>query len=368
MPRYIGLISGTSMDGIDAALVDVTGRSISLLGFLEVPYSEPLRLDLERAVTHGAVSLAELAGLHVRVGREFSAAAVTLLRETRQTPKEVAAIGSHGQTIWHAPHGPVPCTLQIGDGASIAIGTGLPTVCDFRSTDVALCGQGAPLVPPFHEALFGLEGTPTAVVNIGGLANITLMPGDGSGKLIAFDTGPGNTLMDRWAAQHLGQPFDGGGEWARSGVLRSDLLARLLDEPYFSRMAPKSTGRELFNLSWLGQKLADAGPFSPSDVQRTLLELTAVSIANDVCRYQADGMRVMICGGGARNTFLMARLAALLPGRQVLTTDSLGRPAAALEAMAFGWLAHRRLAGEPGNAPGVTGALRPAVLGALYLP
>ncbi|MEN9727532.1 MAG: anhydro-N-acetylmuramic acid kinase [Pseudomonadota bacterium] len=368
MPRYIGLISGTSMDGVDAALIEVAGESVSLQAYLEVPYPGDLREDLERIITTGPVSLSGLAALHVRIGREFSAAALSLLRDSELSPADVAAIGSHGQTVWHAPSGPFPCTLQIGDGASIAVATGLPTVCDFRSTDVALGGQGAPLVPLFHEALFGRAGKPTAVVNIGGIANITLLAGDGSGKLVAFDTGPGNTLMDCWIAQHLGLPFDKAGAWARGGREIPGLLERLLAEPYFSRSAPKSTGRELFNLAWLRQRLEKGESRAPEDVQRTLVELTAVTIANEIQLYQPRGDAVFVCGGGAQNSLLMERLAALLPDRRVQRTDEAGVPGAALEAMAFGWLAHRRMTGQAGNAPCVTGASRPAVLGALYLP
>ncbi len=368
MPRYIGLISGTSMDGIDAALIEVAGESISLQAYLEVPYPADLREELDRTVTTGTASLPGLAALHVRIGREFSAAALSLLGDAGHSSEDVAAIGSHGQTIWHAPTGRFPCTLQIGDGASIAVHTGLPTVCDFRSADVALGGQGAPLVPLFHEALFGHAGKPTAVVNIGGIANITLLAGDGSGELVAFDTGPGNTLMDCWISQQRGLPFDEAGAWARGGRKHSGLLERLLAEPYFTRMAPKSTGRELFNLAWLRERLATEAWQAPEDVQRTLLELTAVTIAKDIQLHQSGGDAVFVCGGGARNVLLMERLAALLPGRRVRGTDEVGVPAAALEAMAFGWLAHQRMTGQAGNAPSVTGASRPSILGALYLP
>lgn len=368
MLRYIGLISGTSMDGVDAALVGIDGNAISLLRYLEVPYPDDLRQALERAVTTDAVSLSGLAALHVRVGREFAAAAVALLSEAGQSAGEVSAIGSHGQTLWHAPSGAVPCTLQIGDGASIAAFTGLSVVCDFRSSDVALGGQGAPLVPLFHEALFGRTGRPTAVVNIGGIANITLLPGTDSGGLVAFDTGPGNTLMDGWAALHLGLAFDAAGAWARSGKLLPDLLDRLLEEPYFSRMTPKSTGRELFNLAWLRQRLGAHEAGAPEDVQRTLVELTAVTIAQDILRHQPEGDAVLVCGGGTRNLMVIERLTDLLPRRRVESTDQVGVPSAALEAMAFAWLAHRRIIGQAGNAPSVTGAAKSAVLGALYLP
>ncbi|MBM4226498.1 MAG: anhydro-N-acetylmuramic acid kinase [Gammaproteobacteria bacterium] len=368
MPRYIGLISGTSMDGIDAALVEVAGGKISLIAYRESPYPEDLHRELERAVTTDTVSLSGLAALHVRVGREFAGAALALFSEAGQSWSDVSAIGSHGQTLWHAPSGAVPCTLQIGDGASIAVATGLPVICDFRSSDVALGGQGAPLVPLFHEALFGRTDKPTAVVNIGGLANVTLLTGEPSGGLIAFDTGPGNTLMDGWAALHLGSAFDAGGDWARGGKLLPELLDRLLAEPYFSSMTPKSTGRELFNLGWLRQRLGGLGAGAPADVQRTLLELTAVTISQEIRRHQPEGDTVFVCGGGTRNGFLMQRLVDLLPHRRVQSTDEAGVPAAALEAMAFAWLAHRRLAGLAGNAPSVTGATRPAVLGALYLP
>lgn len=357
------------MDGVDAALVSIEDERTTLLGYREASYSEETRRALEKAVTTSQATLGELSELHVRVGQEFAAAALKLLSDCDLGADDISAIGSHGQTIWHDPAGRFPATLQVGDGSTIAVRTGIPTVTDFRSADIALGGQGAPLVPPFHASLFTGSAEAVAIVNIGGIANVTLLPAGAGAGIRAFDTGPGNTLLDLWITRQLGRELDVNGDWARTGRLISSLLRDLQAEAYFERPPPKSTGRELFNAKWLDRHL-ERQPTQQkgADVQCTLVELTAATVSTAVKRYQPETARVLVCGGGARNSFLMERLRAHLCRQSVDTTDAAGVPGTALEAMAFAWLAHRRMQGLPGNLVAVTGAKRPAVLGALYMP
>jgi anhydro-N-acetylmuramic acid kinase len=307
--------------------------------------------------------------LSVRIGQEFAHAANAALESVGLNASDVTAIGSHGQTLWHAPQGKWRNTLQIGDASTISALTGITTVADFRTKDVALGGQGAPLVPPFHAALFRTTDEPRVVLNIGGIANITVLPSDAKGEVRALDTGPGNTLLDGWIRRVRGLSYDQDGAFARSGQVSESLLARLLTEPYFSREIPKSTGRETFNLGWLESHLkTQKAGLLPEDVQRTLLELTTESVARHIRQMAPDCGRIFVCGGGSKNGFLMERLSARLSPALVASTDSVGVPANSVEGMAFAWLAARRLALEPGNLPGVTGASRPAVLGGVYAP
>jgi anhydro-N-acetylmuramic acid kinase len=298
--------------------------------------------------------------------------AATLVRELLDDAgtgaRAVRAIGSHGQTVRHRPPGPGvddPYTIQIDDGARLAELTGIDVVCDFRRRDLAAGGQGAPLVPAFHAAIFGQPGQALAVLNLGGFANLTLL-GDG-GSVSGFDTGPANVLLDGWCERHLGARFDDAGRWASSGRVHEALLDAMLADPYFAMPPPKSTGRDHFDLAWLDRLLAGAQPTpTPADVQATLLELTARSTASDLRRYAPRASRLLVCGGGASNRALMDRLVALLPGVEVSTTDSLGLPASQVEATAFAWLAHAHLERQPGNRPEVTGARGPRILGAWY--
>ena len=281
-------------------------------------------------------------------------------RQRVSIPAHVAAIGSHGQTICHRPNGAFPFTLQIGDPSVIAERTGILTVADFRRGDVAAGGQGAPLLPALHAAVLADPAIPRAILNLGGIANLTLLvPGQ---EVLGFDTGPANCLLDAWAARHLGTERDNGGAWASSGTVDRDLLARCLDDPYFAAAPPKSTGREVFNLDWLDARVHTG--IAPADVQATLLALSARTIA-DALRANAPATReVFACGGGVHNPALMDALRAELPGVRVDTTAALGLDPDFVEAAGFAWLAHARLAGEPGNLPSVTGARRPRVLGA----
>ena len=377
MPRlFLGLISGTSADGIDAALVefpDATDTAgLRLRAARTQPWAPALR---ERLIALGQggepESLDELGRLDVQVARAFADATLALLEDAGVAAAEVAAIGSHGQTLRHRPHGESPFTLQVGDGNVIAERTGIVTVADFRRRDVAAGGHGAPLVPAFHAALLRSAHEDRAVLNLGGIGNYTLLPregacgSDGPGRAVrGFDTGPANALLDAWCRRHTGHGYDADGVFAAAGDVDEALLARLLDEPWFALPPPKSTGREQFHLDWLQSRLH--GGESPADVQATLLELTAATVATALHAQQADTARVIACGGGVRNPVLMRRIAARLPGIAVESTAAHGLDPDFVEAMAFAWLARETLAGRPGNLPAVTGARGPRVLGVVH--
>jgi len=364
--RYIGLISGTSIDGIDAVLAGFDPEDQSpprLIASVSVPYSHALQQQLRRLCA-GQGSLRDFGEAHVAVAEEFAAAALQLLELARPDAGQVMAIGSHGQTVLHAPTGPSRYSLQLGDPGRLAVLTGLPVVADFRNADIALGGQGAPLVPPFHRAAFARADRSRAVLNVGGIANLTLLPV--AGAVRAFDTGPGNTLLDAWARRHLGQPFDHDGAWAAGHQADEALLAALLADPYFAAPPPKSTGPEYFNLRWLEGHL-QALPELPEAgcVQATLAALTAESIARALA---AAGPfdELGVCGGGAHNSELMRQLRRRLP-MPVATTGGWGLEPDWVEATAFAWLARERLHGRPGNLPSATGARQPMALGGLYL-
>ncbi len=362
---YAGLLSGTSMDGVDAALVRfVPDAAPELMAAVENPLPPDLVRRTRRAMRE-PVTAAEFGELDALWGEVFADAARCLLRQAGVAAAAVRAIGSHGQTLWHAPTRPTPFTWQIGDPTRIAEATGITTVADFRRRDMAAGGEGAPLVPAFHRAVFQDPGADRAVLNIGGIANVTLLPAQGA--VAGFDTGPGNTLLDAWARKHLGRPYDAHGRWAASGRIHPDLLERLLAEDYFRRPPPKSTGPERFHLKWVERALgASTPPPAPEDVQATLVELTACTAARAILEALPGVREILVCGGGARNAHLMTRLAAHLPGRRVRETDTLGVPAEWVEAMAFAWLARETLEGRPGNLPSVTGARRPVILGAIH--
>jgi anhydro-N-acetylmuramic acid kinase len=366
MSLYIGLMSGTSIDGIDAVLLQIGPAGMALRAAAHQVWPEALHRRLEHAVAHPAsTGLDELGELDRGVGEEFARAALGLLAAAGEPTSAVRAIGSHGQTIRHRPGGTLPFTLQIGDPNLIAERTGIDVIADFRRRDMAAGGEGAPLVPAFHAAAFGASEEPRAVINIGGIANVSLL--GTAGQVLGFDTGPGNCLLDAWIKHSQGLGFDRHGEWAASGTVDGPLLQQWLAEPYFSRPAPKSTGRELFNFAWLERALAGSER-AAADVQATLAELTAQSIA--LALKQAPqamrARRVLVCGGGAYNQDLMHRLAAALPGVPVDTTDRCGIAPEHVEGAAFAWLAHCYLTGQAGNIPAVTGATRPVPLGALY--
>jgi anhydro-N-acetylmuramic acid kinase len=306
----------------------------------------------------------ELGQLDTSVAREFALAAEQLLRANNLPASAVRAIGSHGQTVLHQPRGEAPFTLQIGDPNTIAERLGIDVVADFRRRDLAAGGEGAPLMPAFHAAAFGIAGERSAVVNIGGIANVTQLAADGS--VTGFDTGPGNCLLDTWARRHLSHAYDSNGAWGATGTVRAELLARFLSEPYFSRPAPKSTGRETFSDDWLDRALTGLR-IAAADVQASLSELTALSIAKGLeAGSGSDPKRVLVCGGGAFNADLMSRLSRVLPRSEVDTTAAAGFAPEHVEAAGFAWLAHRYVSGLSGNLPSVTGASHPVPLGALY--
>lgn len=358
---FIGLMSGTSLDGIDAALVNFeTGCRIEHAKTL--PFPSDLRTDLLGVMNNPAnVSLDMLGKLDAQLGIVFADAVNSLLANTNISATRITAIGSHGQTLWHRPDADPPFTWQLGDANIIAARTGITTVADFRRKDVALGGQGAPLVPAFHAAVFADPDEARAVVNIGGIANITVL---NNAPVLGYDTGPGNMLMDAWVSTNRNESFDKNGTWAASGTINRELLERMLSEPFFNQPPPRSTGRELFNLNWIENQLRKENGLEATDIQATLTELTAISISQEVMRH--DVTRVLLCGGGARNAFLRERIAANLPNVPVETTSAYGVHADYVEAAAFAWLARETLSGRPGNIPGVTGASHAAVLGAIF--
>ena len=360
---YVGLMSGTSMDGVDAVLSDIGDSTCRVLNAHTTPFPTGLRQRLERLVTTPTPSLRDLGTLDRALGRFFAECALELMSRSAVGPKDVVAIGHHGQTVFHEPAGDEPFTMQIGDPNVVTAETGITTVADFRRLDMALGGQGAPLVPAFHAWCFGHATEHRAVVNIGGIANVTAI--DPERPPTGFDTGPGNTLLDLWIRRCLDQPFDRDGEWSARGRVDQRLLARMLEEPYFGARAPKSTGRELFHLGWLEEQLRTAPAVEQADVQATLAELTATTIAAAIGEAIADCRRVIVCGGGAHNRDLLRRLEQR-SGIPVETTAGYGIAPDWVEGAAFGWLARARLRTQAGNVPSVTGARRQAVLGAVY--
>ncbi len=360
---YIGLMSGTSMDAVDAALLRFEPH-LELIAHHSLALPEELREALRRlAAERSPHPLQCLGELDAHIGELFAECALGLLADCGVDTGAVTAIGSHGQTLYHAPHGDTPFTLQIGDANRIAARTGITTVADFRRRDMALGGQGAPLVPAFHNALWRDEGEERAILNIGGIANLSLLPAEPGAPVRGFDTGPGNTLMDAWCREHRGEPFDADGAWAASGSVDDALIARLLTDDYFAAAAPKSTGPEHFSPEWLKARLDGE---SANTVQATLLELTARSIAEALRREAPTTRRLIACGGGVYNGALMARLGELLPGIRVESSATHGLDPRWVEAAAFAWLARETLAGRPGNLPEVTGASAPCVLGAIF--
>ncbi|MBO9766241.1 MULTISPECIES: anhydro-N-acetylmuramic acid kinase [Xanthomonas] len=366
-PLYLGLMSGTSADGIDAALVrfaDATHRRCELVAGATVAWEPQLRQTLV-AIGQGAetVAIDALGQLDAQVGLAFAAAANQLIGDSGVERRQIRAIGSHGQTIRHRPNANPTFTWQIGDASRIAEHTGITTVADFRRRDVAARGQGAPLMPAFHLAMLGAGDEDRAVLNLGGIGNLTLIARDGA--VLGFDTGPANALLDSWCQRHHGTPFDAEGAFAASGRVDAALLQALLADPWFALPPPKSTGREQFHLDWAVQAMGSAR-LDAADVQATLLELTAASVADALLRLQPTTRRVLVCGGGVRNPVLLARLVARLPGMVVESSAQYGLDPDYLEAMGFAWLAAELLAGRAANLPSVTGAAGPRLLGAIY--
>ena len=361
---YLGLISGTSADGIDAALVSFEHERPRLLAARTHPWSTALREQvLAMAQGETALDLDAFGRLDVALGHGFAEAALALLRDSGTPAGAVRAIGSHGQTVRHRPTGEHPFTLQLGDPATIAERCGIDVVADFRRADVAAGGQGAPLLPAVHAMLLAQPGRTRVVLNLGGIANITVLGADGG--VTGFDTGPANGLMDAWCLRQHGEPFDRDGAFAASGRIDRTLLDALLADPYFVLAPPKSTGREHFHLEWLAAQ-PRVTALAPADVQATLLELSARSVAEAIARHAPDAVDVLACGGGVHNGALMRRLAELLAPCPLASTAACGVDPDFLEATAFAWLARQRLLGRPGNLPTVTGARGPRQLGAIH--
>ncbi|BFM19492.1 anhydro-N-acetylmuramic acid kinase [Gilvimarinus japonicus] len=365
---YIGLMSGTSADGIDAALLAIGEASIRLIAHHSFAFDAVLQREIHALCEPGANEIERAGAMDTRLGELFAETANALLRNCDLPPSRIRAIGSHGQTIRHRPPGntPSPFSWQIGDANIIAARSGITTVADFRRRDIAVGGQGAPLVPAFHAAVFAHPHINRGIINIGGIGNISwLTP---AGETLGFDTGPGNALMDGWILRHQSLAYDADGQWSASAAHSPELLAQLLEHPYLSLPIPKSTGREDFHLNWLDQQLQGFSSLTPAQVQATLARFTVESIARHIqrCPNSELGGELYICGGGAHNTHLVTSLAARLPAFEVMTTAELGIDPDWVEAAAFAWLAHRRLEGLPGNLPSATGASKPVPLGAVY--
>jgi anhydro-N-acetylmuramic acid kinase len=367
---YLGMISGTSADGIDVAIArfhDAPTPQAGLVFGRTYPWDPELRARLVALGQHAqAMTLDEVGELDARIGAAFATAAETAIRDSGVDRAAIAAIGSHGQTLRHRPHGPHPFTLQLGDPSRIAETTGVRTVADFRRRDLAAGGHAAPLLPALHAALLSSPDEDRAVLNLGGIANLTLLPRDG-GPVRGFDTGPANGLMDAWCLRHTGAGYDRGGAFAAGGRVDESLLARLLDEPWFAMPPPKSSGRDQFHLAWVEARLQGEGMRpAPADVQATLLALSVRTVVDALRATLPGAARVIACGGGVHNPVLMRALADALPGVAVESTAAHGIDPDMVEALGFAWLARQTLLGRPGNLPSVTGAAGPRVLGAIY--
>ncbi|MFQ0995354.1 anhydro-N-acetylmuramic acid kinase [Gilliamella sp. BG2] len=363
---YIGVMSGTSMDGIDIAIINITAKNVTSIASSCYPMPTNLKQQLLTLCETKQTTLQNLGELDHQLGELFADSINQFLKDNKIDKQQIKAIGCHGQTIYHAPNGKNPFTQQIGDANIIAAKTGITTIADFRRKDMAYGGQGAPLVPAFHKAVLQDPKINRVVLNIGGISNISvLIPNH---TVIGYDTGPGNVLLDCWINQNLGKSYDKNGLWAKTGKVNQDLLNKLFDEDYFKIPAPKSTGRELFNLPWLHKKLIGTD-FKAEDIQATLVELTSLSIANEIKKLsilKKLPCELLVCGGGAKNPLIMQRLSALLPSWSVLTTDTKGINGDDMEAIAFAWLAYCRINNIPSNIPEVTGASQAVCLGVIY--
>lgn len=361
---YAGLMSGTSMDGVDAVLADFSHTQPRVLSHIQLPYPAALLSRLQNASKGNALSASLWLDIDHQVGQHFAQAAAVLLQSAKLEPAEITAIGSHGQTVWHQAEGQNPNSWQIGDPNLIAATTGLPVVADFRRMDIALGGQGAPLAPAFHRAAFTHSQQTRVVLNLGGIANITtLAPGK---DVVGYDTGPANCLLDSHYRRTFGEAYDNNGEWARSGTAHPELVAEMLQDPYFSNRAPKSTGPEYFSWGWVVHYLQQH-ECTGADLQASLAEVSSQSIANEIQHSGAD--EVIACGGGVQNQYLMQRLAQALPkGCRLTTTQEYGIDPQQVEALAFAWLAKQRIEGVAANLPSVTGASRACLLGGIYQP
>jgi len=361
----IGMLSGTSRDGVDAVLVNFSSGSMDVLHALCVPYPPAIKLTLDQLLETGAPPAENVAGLlDENLGRFFARIAQNLVREAGMEMRDIRAIGSHGQNVWHQPRGENPMTIQLGRGDIIARNTGTTVVADFRNADVKAGGQGAPLAPLLHQHLFRSEKEDRVILNLGGIANLTILPTKGG--VTGFDCGPGNCLMDIWTKRHLQKDYDNNGNWASKGRTDTVLLERMLQDPYFSQLPPKSTGLEYFNMAWLENMLDDSG-LTQVDIQATLVDLTALSVSRSL-RDTGQPTRLLVCGGGVHNTFLMRSLAAALPDSIVTSTARYGADPDWVEGLLFAWLARERMNESAQDTPPITGADHPVLLGVIHRP
>lgn len=361
---YIGLMSGTSMDSIDAVCVDFANPNFEILECYSQPFPIELKNELISLCQPGLDEINRLGQMDRKLGFLFAQACQKLLQKTQLTTDDIIAIGSHGQTIRHQPTLDEPFTLQIGDPNVIAAETGIKTIADFRRRDMVCGGQGAPLTPAFHHFAFAKPEVDRVVVNIGGIANLTYLPGDITKSVSGFDSGPGNTLLDSWIKQHHNLECDHDGKWSSEGRVNEKLLAALLNDPFFSMPPPKSTGKEYFNLAWLENFLTPE--LSANDVQTTLCELTAVSILQAISEHTSTACQILLCGGGVHNKDLAARLNRHKGRHQLASTQEFGLDPDWVEAVAFAWLARQTMLNLPGNLPSVTGATRQTILGGIW--
>ena len=362
---YIGIMSGTSLNGADVVLLGLADSQIKLIQSHSEPFPEELYEALQRLITTQQTSLSQLGDIDHQLAVVYALAVKKLLHAAGISAAQVQAVGCHGQTIYHQPDGTYRNSLQLGDPSFIAEATGISVIADLRRRDMAAGGQGAPMVPAFHAAAFRSATINRVILNVGGIANITLLPCDDSQPVTGFDTGPGNTLLDQWARREQDLMFDKNGEWAASGQVIEPLLKKLLADPYFAKAPPKSTGREYFHLSWLEQNLAQAS-YRAQDVQATLLELTCRTIVQAMQDHAMQATEVYVCGGGAHNPQILQRLSQLMSPASVQTTSALGIDPDWVEAAAFAWLAKQTMHQQAGNLMSVTGAKRPVILGGIY--
>lgn len=363
---YIGLMSGTSMDAIDGALIDCSNNNIKLVAHYSQTFCRETRNQINELCQGCDNELQKMQQLDIELGKQFAGCANQLLKNVNINSSDIIAIGSHGQTLRHYPEASIHNSLQIADPNTITQLTDITTVADFRRRDMAAGGQGAPLVPAFHEQIFRDTRRNRVILNLGGIANITILPADKNKPVTGFDTGPASTLMDYWIGRQENKSYDDKGAWAASGKINSDFLQQLLNDEFFKLPPPKSTGTDYFSPNWFSKHLK-AFPFlSSEDIQATLCECTAVSIARAIKEYSSDCDEVFACGGGAQNNFLMSRLQAQLESIKVTTTDAEGIASGWIEAMAFAWLAKQTLNKRPGNISSVTGATQPVILGGIY--
>lgn len=367
MGYFVGAISGTSVDGLDLALVDISSHAFEIKQAITVPFPDELRIRLLNLTSKPIENTVQLGRSHAELGYFIGEQVSQFVSRSGYSSSDIVAIGSHGQTVSHVPEGKFSYSLQIGDASRIAAISGIDTVADFRTADIASGGQGAPLVPILHDRVFRSEQVDRVVVNIGGISNVTYLPVAKTSPIIGFDTGPGNALLDAWTQAHFERSYDHNGEIASAGSIIKELLTRFLADPWFSVKPPKSTGKEHFNLKYVQDSINSSGTkTSPVDTLATLTELTAMSLSTAIYKWCSDSGEVIVCGGGRLNKFLMARIEHRLPNHLVLNSDTLGINGDAVEAATFAYLAHLFINGEAGNIPSVTGANRKKVLGCLY--